>query len=307
MAVDPKMMDDAAMWAVRTSEPDFDQWDAFTVWLEASPDHAEAYDRAVLAAQEGANALASAPANDVDEHTRAGRTARRWFVPAIAACLAMVAALWVWQVDQGPEVYRTAPGETRTIALEDGSTIVMAGASELALDPDEARFARLETGRALFEIRHDESDPFRLAVGNARLVDAGTVFEVNIRTRDVVVGVAEGAVIYEPDGRSARIEPGEALTFDKASRSYRMASVPVDQVGEWRHGRLTFRNVPLAEVARDLAQASGVAYRVAEGGGSDPISGSVALDPLRSDPASLGPLLGVDVRREGEEWMIDAN
>ena len=316
MAVDPKMMEDAAMWAVRTSEPDFDAWDAFTGWLEASPDHARAYDRAMLAAQDAVAVLPPAappemaPANDTGEEEESadpGDRPRSWLIPAVAACLALVAALWVWQIDGGPDVYRTAPGETRSIALGDGSTIVLAGASAIELDPDKARFARLEEGRALFDIRHDESDPFLVEVGAASLVDAGTIFEVNIRRRDVVVGVAEGAVIYEPNGRAARIDPGEMLTFARDGGDYRTDSVPIDQVGEWRQGRLTFRDAPLGEVARELAQASGIAYRVAEGGGGEPISGSVALEPLRDDPASLGPLLGVQVRRERDAWVVDAN
>ena len=118
------------------------------------------------------------------------------------------------------------------------------------------------------------------------------------------MGVAEGAVIYEPDGPAARIDPGQVLSFDQGAGAYRMESVPVDQVGEWREGRLTFRNAPLADVADDLSQATGIAYRVAETGEARSISGSVAIDPLRRDPGALGPLLGIDVRRDDDVWIL---
>ena len=308
MAVNQRTLDEAAMWAVRTSEPDFEVWPAFTDWLEADPGHAEAYDRAVIAADEGAQALGSLPANDpewsdgLDEEES---SPRRWIAPALAACLAIVAALWLWPAGDAATTYSTAPGETRTIALEDGSTILLAGDTEIVVE--EERQARLNSGRALFEIRHDEADPFRLAVGDATLIDAGTVFEVTIREAAVAVGVAEGAVIYNPDGPAARIDPGEVLSFDRRAGTYRMESVPIEQVGEWRAGRLTFRDAPLAEVASDLSRATGIAYRTAEAGRARSISGSVAIDPLRRDPASLGPLLGIGVRRDGDVWILDGS
>ena len=225
MALDRNILDEAAAWAVRTSEPGFEDWSRFTDWLEQSPEHAAAYDHVMLAAEEGAAMLEVQPANDIDEELPAPR--RPWFAPALAACLALVAALWVWQVNDATSVYRTVPGETRQIALEDGSVIVMAGDTELIVDPDRDRYARLERGRALFEIRHNESNPFRVDVGSATLVDAGTVFDVSIRRSEVGVGVSEGAVIYNPARHNARIEPGRILTFDRASAvSYTHLTLP---------------------------------------------------------------------------------
>jgi transmembrane sensor len=116
--------------------------------------------------------------------------------------------------------------------------------------------------------------------------------------------VSEGAVIYNPARQNARIEPGHILTFDRASATYELANIPLDQVGEWREGRLTFLRAPLADVAADIARASGIDYQASETSGERPISGSIALDPLRADPAALGPLLGVSVERRGETWIL---
>lgn len=302
MALDRNILDEAAAWAVRTSEPGFEDWPGFTEWLERSPDHAAAYDHVMLAVEDGVTSLEARPANDTDEAAPAPW--RRWFGPALAACLALIAALWVWQVNDTASLYRTVPGETRQIALGDGSVIIMAGDSELLVDPDRDRYARLERGRALFEIRHDEMNPFRVDVGGATLVDAGTVFDVSIRRSEVGVGVSEGAVIYNPAKQNARIEPGQILTFDMASATYDLADIPLDQVGEWREGRLTFLRAPLDDVAADIAQASGIDYRASETSSERPISGSIAIETLRADPAALGPLLGVTVESRGETWIL---
>ena len=310
MAVDQRTLHEAAMWAVRTSEPDFEDWPAFTQWLEASAAHAQAYDAAMLAAEEAAAALGTMPANDPEwseEDEDEERAPRRWLAPALAACLAIAAALWLWPAGADDLTYSTAPGETRTIALDDGSTVVLAGGSELVVEADDAREARLNSGGAVFEIRHDEADPFRLAVGNATLVDAGTVFEVTIRDSAVAVGVAEGAVIYDSAGTAARIDPGELLSFDKGTGAYRMDSLPVEQVGEWRTGRLTFRGASLADVAGELSRATGVDYRVTQADRGRTISGSVTIEPLRRDPAAIGPLLGIGVRQDGDAWFLDGS
>lgn len=258
----------------------------------------------MLAAEAGAAAIMPEPAND--EAPAQLAVTRRWFMPALAACFAVIGALWVWQAQNGVEIYRTAPGETRAIALADGSTIVMSGGTQLEVDPDQPRYARLDHGQALFEIRHDEADPFTLEVGEATLIDAGTIFDVAIRSERVSLGVSEGAVIFNPTRQNARVEPGEQLTFAIGRADFEVSSLPVEQVGEWRSGRLTFRNASLGDVAADISRATGINVTVAEGSGFRQVSGSVTVDALRSDPGALGPLLGISIRREGNVWILAA-
>lgn len=304
MPFDREILDAAALWAVRTQEPSFEDWPGFTAWVEQSPAHGEAYDRLMLAAEDGAMVLSAEPANDDAPEQPA--VTRRWFMPTLAACLALIAALWVWQAQSPMEMYRTAPGEIRAIALADGSTIVLSGDTRLQIDPDAPRFARLDHGQALFEIRHDEANPFVLKVGDDTLVDAGTIFDVAIRSKRVSLGVSEGAVIFNPLRQNARVEPGEQLTFATDGAGFEVSSLPLEQVGEWRGGRLTFRNASLDDVAVDITRATGIDVRVAEGTSVRSVSGSVTLDALRSDPSALGPLLGISVRRQGDVWILAA-
>src|SRR5690606_20932685 len=114
---------------------------------------------------------------------------RRWFGGAIAASLAAVLIFVLWP--GGPQVLETRPGETRMIALEDGSRIDLAGGPRIELDSDDPRFARLDYGRALFTIEHDDANPFRLEAGDATLLDAGTVFDVSLDETILSVAVAE--------------------------------------------------------------------------------------------------------------------
>ncbi|OYX66943.1 MAG: hypothetical protein B7Y88_03700 [Sphingomonadales bacterium 32-64-17] len=306
MQHDDPIREQAAQWAVRTGDPGFADWDAFTDWLEQDPAHAEAYDRVAAAVADAADAERDVvlPANDAGPAARP--LVRRWIPTAVAAVLLIVVTFGLWWGQGGVQTYETAPGETRLIALEDGSTIDLAADSRIALDPDKPRLAKLEHGRALFTIVHDEGDPFVLDVGADRVVDAGTVFEVRLGAEELAVGVSEGLVIFNPAGQNVRVQPGQLLESPLGSKNVTMHDIPLEQVGEWREGRITFERASIAELAAELTSMSGVTFRAAPASGRNEVSGSVLIDPIRADPASLGPLLGVSVRKAGDGWLIEA-
>lgn len=318
MAFDDRILDQASAWAARTADPSFEDWEGFTAWLEADPAHAEVYDLVTAAAADAAEVLLAAPAlaapavpapaNDdpANEYRGASFLRRRWIGGALAASLAALGAVGIWQMQGGTYMVETAPGETRMIALEDGSSVLLAGSSRIELDRGDARFAELEAGQALFTVRHDASKPFRVDVGENELLDLGTVFDVKLNGTVTTIAVSEGAVAFNPGRQNVRIDPGHVLTSEAGSADYTLGTIAAAQVGEWREGRLTFQDETLGAVAEDLARATGLAFSVASGAEQRRVSGSLLIDPVRSDPASLGPLLGVSVRKVGEGWVIGA-
>jgi transmembrane sensor len=310
MNTDQPIRDAALGWVIATRTPDFADWDGFAAWLEADPAHGRAYD-AVQYALEDADAVLTAlpelapvpsmepaPANDNPPEWLAGR--RGWVGGAVAAALVLALTSVLWFGSGSEKLYTTAPGETRLIALEDGSTVELAGGSTLALEG--ARAARLDAGQALFTIRHDAAAPFVLTAGGERLVDAGTVFDVRLAGESLDVAVAEGAVIVNPSGEAIRLDPGERAV--RQGGRFRLADVDSAAVGEWRKGRISFEAANLAEIAAELTRATGT--RFASTDAATRLSGSIALDAVRADPQALEPLLGVRVTRAGDGWMIAA-
>ena len=305
MQSDDRLLDEAAAWAVRTGDAEFGEWEAFTSWLEQSPAHAAAYDHvsaAVTGAAESETDASPAAAND--DRPKVAHVTRRWFGGAIAASLAALVAIGVWQADSGYTV-RTAPGETRMIVLDDGGRIELAGGTRIELDRDTPRFARLVQGRALFTISHDEARPFRVEAGEDTLLDIGTVFEVALGETGLSVAVAKGAVIFNPKRQAVRLHPGDLLRSAHGSAEYERLGLPPEQVGEWREGRLTFHSATLGEVAGELGRATGLEFRAAPGS-SMRLSGSILVAPVRQDPRAAGTLLGVSVRPQGDDWVIAA-
>lgn len=298
MIPDQPIRDAALQWALTTGEPDFAEWDAFLAWLEADPAHARAYDAVQCALDEAAAALTPAPANDNPPGRLSG--GRAWLGAAVAASLVLAATFLLGLWPQGDTLYTTAPGETRMIALGDGSTVMLAGGSQLAVEG--ARAARLDAGQALFTIRHDAADPFVLQAAGARLVDAGTIFDVRLSGTALDLAVAEGAVIINPDRQDLRVDAGQRARGENGQ--YRLATVDVEAVGEWSRGRISFEAASLAEIAADLTRATGMTFTSADT--VTRLSGSIALDAVRADPRALEDLLGVSVRADGEGWVIAA-
>lgn len=312
MTNDQPIRDAALAWAMATRAPDFADWDGFAVWLETDPAHAAAYDAVQYALEEADAVLASLPdteqvaapepapepANDNPPGWLAGRSG--WLGGAIAASLVVALTSVMWFAPGGETLYRTAPGESRLIALADGSTVELAGGSALALEG--ARAARLEQGQALFTIRHDAADPFVLTAGATRLVDAGTVFDVRLAGETLDVAVAEGAVIVDPQGQAIRLDPGERAV--REGGRFRLADIDSEAVGEWRRGRISFDGASLAEIAAELTRATGTSFTSTDT--TTRLSGSIAVDAVRADPQSLEPLLGVRITRSNDGWMIAA-
>jgi transmembrane sensor len=309
MMTDPTIRDAALGWAMATRAPDFADWDGFTAWLEASPAHADAYDAVQFALDEADAALAEMPqpqpepepvaANDNPPGWFASR--RGWLGGAVAAALVMALTSVLWLGPQRGALHETAPGETRLIALGDGSTVELAGGSRLAVEG--ARAARLEQGQALFTIRHDDANPFVLTAGATRLVDAGTVFDVRLVGETLDVAVSEGAVIVNPQEQAIRLDPGERAV--REGGVFRVAVVDPQAVGEWRRGRISFDAASLAEIAAELTRATGLRFTSTDT--ATRLSGSIATDAVRADPRALEALLGVRVTRQGETWVITAS
>ncbi len=301
------MIHEAAIgWVIRTRDPEFTDWEGFTAWLEADPGHAAAYD-ALMAADADLPSLLPEnpvgmpePANDPGE-----RRSRPWrWVGGGAIAAALVAAISIGSWNR-TDIYSvtTRPGETRTIALEDGTRIDLNGGTTLRLDRKNMRFAALDAGEAAFTVRHDAADPFRVTVGEAVFEDAGTVFNIVHASGATRIGVSEGKVIYNPQAEAIALPAGRALT-DDASGLHLMAVAP-EAVASWRQGSLVYANAAVGDIGQDIARSLGVRLTIAPGAQAMRFTGTIRLDrnPERFF-ATAAPLMGLSAVRQGDGWVL---
>ncbi len=255
----------AALWVLRLESADASEadWAEFDAWLQASPDHALAYDRALALSFEietqapALRQLSPAPSILARPERR-----RRFAFGAVAAFAAAAAAAVAVMLPH-PEAakafttYATGVGERRTVTLEDGTRIDLNGASKVSVRFEKGeRRVVMDDAEAVFDVAKDASRPFLITAGDRTVRVVGTEFDVRHRSGQVAVTVRRGVVEVAPTARrltpEARLTPGQRLEHVQGAAGSRVVSARPDEVFSWRSGRLIYRDRPLSEVVADL-------------------------------------------------------
>lgn len=318
------VLDQAVSWHIRLKEADDQAWVEFAEWLAANPAHNDAYEAvadederlspylSVAAFPAGLENSASHRANTdyleevdgVGRNTASRPALLRW--GALAASIAAAAVLAFQFMPAGSEKYTlaTAPGEVRTIALADGSEIMLNGASKIILDRNHERQAELLSGEARFKVTHDDAAPFTVIAGDSRIVDVGTVFNVVRTNQQLRVAVAEGAVRFEGSSGKLDLKPGDAISVDSGG-SIRIARRPTSAIGSWTQGALVYEAAPLGTIAEDLSRSLGVTMSLSAAMRSKPFTGVIQTDGNRAAiRARLEQLIGVPIVADGSNWTV---
>lgn len=327
----------AQAWAVALSAEDVDQSviDAFRAWHQRSPHHAKAFIRAdrvwqSMAGLDHLRAHAQAPAP-----TRAKSTARTpsWLTPLMAWIQQLGTPTYAaWSVvfvaimslfmlaeqrSSHPEPllvenYRTAQGEVKTIALEDGSTLTLGAQTRLQVryQANERRID-LAQGEALFDVTHNPHRPFIVITAGAETRVLGTVFAVERRSDSVSVSVREGRVRVgsplssTPNDEAPILGSGQKVRADLKGQTGDIQTVAVENIGAWQQGRLVFENTPLTSIIADanryfdkriiLVNATQANTR---------LSLSLSLDDLEGFVEDLAALLDMKVTLSGNAILL---
>jgi transmembrane sensor len=303
--------DQALAWHLRLRDADADEWREFTAWLTQDPAHNDAYEAVALRDAQFDEVMAQArfpePATSAQSDAQDGQTAPpnrlRWL--ALAASVALMVFLSVRFFTPNADLYaiETKPGETRTIVLADGGTIVVNGGSHIVLDRKDERTAELVRGEAHFTVMHQAADPFVVTIGESRLVDIGTVFNVVRDGEDLRVAVAEGAVRYEGQ-KNVELAAGQAM-HRMADGRIEVIRQQVSAIGGWVDGMLVYDRAPLADVVADLTRTTGIAIDLAPGLEQRRFSGVIQT---HGDPAALrdrvAAVLGLTVDANEAGWAV---
>ncbi len=305
------LLAEATDWLIRLRDGDVADWEAFTAWLEADSAYAKAYDAVALADEVFDNTASGAPlfeATNDDAPPPARRFGgRAWAVGLGAIAAALVAVVAVPALIPGQKHYEvtTTAGEHRVIALTDGTQIALNGSSRITLDHKDLRFARLEEGEALFSVRRDATRPFAVTVGDNRIQDVGTVFNVVHQSKTVSVEVSEGAVVFNPDREAIPLKAGQTLYDAGMGDTLVIGSKEPSIIGTWREGRLIFQNASLSTVADDLSRNLGVKVLVDPEIATRQFTGVIQVERNPNTLfARLSSVLGLDVRQTSKGWKI---
>lgn len=299
----------AASWHVRRASMSDTDWVSFVEWLEADPAHAAAYDSLALddAALGEVPCLLPPVPVEAAQVVPAVLPIRQWGRRALLVGGGLaIAASAVFLVPSAlvpaSVTYATASGETRVVRLADGSSVDLSGGTRLVVGP---RVATLETGEALFHVRHNPARPFTVTSGGLTLQDVGTVFDAARDGQRLDVQVAQGAVMFQPGREKVLRGAGAALTVRQDEGIVSRSKVAIDQVGGWRAGRLSFDNEPLARVASTMHRVGGYDLGVSPSLSARPFTGTIRFSGTADrDVPRMANLIGAKWHKDGARWIL---
>lgn len=324
MSHDPAEMEDvrdiAAGWFARRRSGAFTGRDQaeLDAWLDADPEHAEAY-TVVERAWSGAAAVRADPRVLARRQALLKARGRRAFtLRALAASLAIavlgggVAGV---QVLTGPkplatQAFRTAVGQRATVTLPDGSVVTLNTDTVVRTRADhDRRLVYLEKGQAFFKVAHDRRHPFVVAAAGRTVTALGTAFDVRVDHGALRVVLVEGKVRVEtlvspplasaPKGAApqpaARPQAGQATEMVAGSQlvapddaDWRLTRADVVRETSWTRGQIIFDNQPLGAVVDELNRYSDQKMVVSGGKlAATPISGTFKPGDLHGFAVAL--------------------
>ncbi len=155
-------------------------------------------------------------------------------------------------------------------SLPDGTTVYLNAGSQLIYFMPFAEDQRLVSivGEAFFEVAADTKRPFLVRTADDQLTVRvlGTAFNINAYADQPVIRttLVSGSVQLEIPGAEEKIylKPAQRAIFSPQDNKVRLETADVTQETEWRHNQLVFKNTPMDEVLRRVAQFYGVEFKV---------------------------------------------
>jgi transmembrane sensor len=251
--------EEATEWLIQLQEApdDEDLRRRFDAWRAASGDNAAAW--AMM--QRVSALIAATPAaqgavriRKVRRPSRPRRMGLRIAGLALAACL--IIAILPSLLLRAQADYLTGTAQLRTLQLVDGSTVVLAPDSAIAVAyRDGERRVRLLAGEAFFEVAPNAARPFRVSARNVDAIVLGTRFDVRLGDDGAAVSVQHGLVRVDHAGASPPVSEtlgaGQSVRVSWAGQALR-GSEPPDLVAAWRLGQLIAQDQPMGEIVDQL-------------------------------------------------------
>ena len=239
------VIEQAIAWHEALKADDAD-WDAYMQWLEADSSHRVAYDQIMLAEDAvDRNRERIAAILQPEVTAPVSWWSRRKFAlagtlgGALAASIALLIAVPSLR-QPADTIYESGATASRTIALADGSTIILAPKSRMTAEGgDQSRLA-LASGAAYFDIRHDPQRTLSITANGYEVSDIGTKFAIDLAgSKSVHLSVSEGVVSFTvPEQGKVSVGAGYQIFARDAGTVPQPVRVNPDNVGGWRQGRL---------------------------------------------------------------------
>ncbi|WP_157197935.1 MULTISPECIES: FecR family protein [Methylomonas] len=241
---------EAAHWVARLESSRMDEHErrAFMAWIKQSPEHRARFFE-MRKHWQGLSSASSA--------VRTRTTAFRAPALRYAAAILLAVGLLSWHFrlpDRLQADFATAPGESKTVQLSDGSTLYLNADTALAIAfTPQGRQIRLLRGEVECRVAHDSHRPFAVVTGPDRVTALGTDFSVYRDSGQTTVSVFESTVqIEHADHLVGVLNPGQQQHLDDETGAAPLVNGVGDDARAWRYGQLVFTAKSLTDVIAEL-------------------------------------------------------
>lgn len=287
---------------------------AWQRWRDADAEHARAWQHIEAVSQrlggvyrDGAQRTAAAQALASAGPRASGKRRQLLVWLGVAAGGGMLAA----QTDAWDGVralradYRTATGERRWVALDDGSKIQLNSASAFdATFSAERRLVHLHRGEMLVNTGVDDR-PLWVQTRDGYLRALGSRFLVREEAQGTLLAVQQGAVALFANSREANarhvLKPGEQMLFDHTGIHAPIAN-GLDPWG-WSDGVISAHNMRLDDFLSELSRYRNGLLRCSEAVAGLRVSGTYQLNDTDQVLSLVAQSLPVDVTYRSRYWV----
>lgn len=256
--IDHRVIDEAAQWMalLQSGHASSEELQAFTVWRDSHPRHAE-----VVARMSGSLAhmpletLRGVPRQTVLGSVNSPSSRRRFLGKSLSVFGLGIATLGLgrfYGFIPLPGELLTGTGERRSLKLDDGSTLTLNAQSRVAVKFDATqRLLVLHSGELLVDVARDPGRPLVVQTEHGRMRALGTRFLVqrNDDTTRIVMLHSE-VEITTRSGLQRVIKAGESAGFN--DRDYLAVAPANGAEGAWTDGLLEVRDSSLGDVIERL-------------------------------------------------------
>lgn len=157
-------------------------------------------------------------------------------------------------------------------------------------------------GEAYFKVAKDRTRPFIVKTGSMEITVTGTEFNVQAYADEntMATTLVEGSVMVKGNRGGVRLMPGEQACYDRESGHMYTRQVETGMYTSWKDGLFEFRDMPLGEIARQLARW----YDVRIGFG-DPEIADIHFTGALKKEKSLEFILGVIAQTQSIGYVIE--
>jgi transmembrane sensor len=321
-----EIKEQAALWVARSQARDLThvQQEELLQWLKQSPTHMEEFRRLSdlwyeFDILDDLNYLEGPTSECVVSGSAV--TSRRFLLTAVAASLVLLATGTVIHKFALPSIptqadaFQTTLGEQETIALIDGSTMMLNTNSIVEVSfTREARDIHLIKGEVHVDVAHRPTRPFSVHAGGGIARAVGTSFTVRLHEANVEVTVAEGQVeliaqpVPDSGGGQARPRPtpksmvkiaaGDNAVFNEThvEQLKPMTDAELQRRLSWRRGQLVFVGEPLSAVLAEVSRYTDVVIELDDASlGTLPIGGYFKVGEVEGLVQALEGTFDIDV------------